>query len=108
MFYGQLPVEAPPKLDTDPDATWPSKGDITFEKVQLKYRPELPPVLKGLSFHISPGEKVRGLANCPQIINSSSLGLRLALSVEQVGYTAFWVWLLFFVDIGSVRMHRCR
>lgn len=58
LFYGQLPVEAAPKKDNDPDDTWPSKGEIEFQQVQLKYRPELPAVLKGLSFHIYPGEKV--------------------------------------------------
>ncbi|KAI5452226.1 hypothetical protein NCC49_000792 [Naganishia albida] len=58
LFYGQLPAEAPPKKDNDPDKTWPSKGEVTFQGVHLKYRPELPPVLKGLSFHISPGEKI--------------------------------------------------
>lgn len=58
LFYGDLPVEAQPQNESDPDKTWPSKGEITFDDVKLKYRPELPPVLKSVSFHISPGEKV--------------------------------------------------
>lgn len=58
LYYGQLPVEAAPRLDSDPDEKWPSKGEIIFEGIQLKYRPELPAVLKGLSFHVRPGEKV--------------------------------------------------
>lgn len=41
-----------------PDAQWPSKGKVEFKDVQLKYRPELKTVLKGLSFSVKPGEKV--------------------------------------------------
>lgn len=36
---------------------WP-KGEITFENVKLRYRPELPLVLKGLDLHIPGGSKV--------------------------------------------------
>lgn len=31
---------------------------MSFQDVQLRYRPELPLVLKGISFDIKPGEKV--------------------------------------------------
>ena len=37
---------------------WPSKGNIKFEEVDLKYRPELDNVLNKLSFEIKAGEKV--------------------------------------------------
>ncbi|KAF2317861.1 hypothetical protein GH714_041180 [Hevea brasiliensis] len=37
---------------------WPSSGLIKFEDVVLRYRPELPPVLHGLSFIVSPSDKV--------------------------------------------------
>jgi hypothetical protein len=59
LYYGDLPVEAEATKDNDPDETWPSKGEVIFDGVKLKYRPELPPVLKGISCRISPGEKVR-------------------------------------------------
>lgn len=59
MYYGQLEVEADAKLPGDPDQNWPDAGAIDFDDVQLKYRPELSPVLKGLSFQVKPGEKVR-------------------------------------------------
>ncbi|KAG7393122.1 hypothetical protein PHYPSEUDO_012458 [Phytophthora pseudosyringae] len=39
-------------------ALWPSQGAITFEDVQLKYRPELPSVLRGVNMSIAGGEKV--------------------------------------------------
>jgi ABC-type oligopeptide transport system ATPase subunit len=38
--------------------SWPTEGAIEFENVQLRYRPELPLVLKGVSFKVRPGEKV--------------------------------------------------
>lgn len=37
---------------------WPSKGKLELNSVVLRYRPELPPVLKGLSFTVNGGEKI--------------------------------------------------
>jgi ABC-type multidrug transport system fused ATPase/permease subunit len=57
--YIDLPPEAPPIIDENrPPPGWPSSGSIKFEDVVLRYRPELPPVLHGLSFTISPSDKV--------------------------------------------------
>lgn len=58
LHYSTLEVEANPKLKDDPDKRWPSEGRIVFDNVALRYRPDLPMVLKGLSFDIIPGEKV--------------------------------------------------
>ena len=44
--------------DNRPPPGWPSSGSIKFEEVVLCYRPELPPVLHGLSFTIFPSDKV--------------------------------------------------
>jgi ABC-type multidrug transport system fused ATPase/permease subunit len=41
-----------------PPVDWPSAGKITFKDVVVKYRPELPPVLKRVNFTINPKEKV--------------------------------------------------
>jgi ATP-binding cassette subfamily C (CFTR/MRP) protein 1 len=57
--YGKLVSEAPPTSPHDPpEGQWPSKGEIAFKDVQLRFRPELPLVLKGLTFHVRSGEKV--------------------------------------------------
>lgn len=57
--YIDLPSEAPAIIESNrPPPGWPSSGSIKFEDVVLRYRPELPPVLHGLSFTISPSEKV--------------------------------------------------
>jgi ABC-type multidrug transport system fused ATPase/permease subunit len=39
-------------------ASWPERGEIRFENVSMRYRPELPLVLKDLSIHIKAGERV--------------------------------------------------
>ncbi|KAK4259954.1 hypothetical protein QN277_006228 [Acacia crassicarpa] len=57
--YVDLPSEAPSIVESNrPPPGWPSSGSIRFEDVVLRYRPELPPVLHGLSFTIFPSDKV--------------------------------------------------
>ncbi|KAF5810680.1 putative ABC-type xenobiotic transporter [Helianthus annuus] len=57
--YIELPSEAPAIIENNrPPPGWPSSGSIKFENVALRYRPELPPVLHGLSFFIPPSDKV--------------------------------------------------
>ncbi|EXC25625.1 ABC transporter C family member 2 [Morus notabilis] len=57
--YIDLPSEAPAIIESNrPPPGWPSAGAIKFEDVVIRYRPELPPVLHGLSFSISPSDKV--------------------------------------------------
>ncbi|KAK3432694.1 hypothetical protein EUGRSUZ_D00217 [Eucalyptus grandis] len=57
--YIELPSEAPLILESSrPPPGWPSSGLIKFEDVVLRYRPELPPVLHGLSFSTAPCEKL--------------------------------------------------
>ncbi|KEH36697.1 multidrug resistance protein ABC transporter family protein [Medicago truncatula] len=57
--YIDLPSEAPSVIDDNrPPPGWPSSGSIKFDEVVLRYRPELPPVLHGLSFTIFPSDKV--------------------------------------------------
>ncbi|XP_020536049.1 ABC transporter C family member 2 isoform X2 [Jatropha curcas] len=57
--YIDLPSEAPTIIESNrPPPAWPSSGSIEFRDVVLRYRLELPPVLHGLSFSVSPSEKV--------------------------------------------------
>ncbi|KAL4164376.1 hypothetical protein KRP22_004242 [Phytophthora ramorum] len=39
-------------------ASWPSRGTIRFDQLCLRYRPELPLVLKGVDMDVAAGEKV--------------------------------------------------
>ncbi|PHH53173.1 ATP-binding cassette sub-family C member 11 [Ceratocystis fimbriata CBS 114723] len=43
-------IEVPPK--------WPEKGEIVFENVEMRYRADLPLVLRGLSIHVQGGERI--------------------------------------------------
>ncbi|KAJ8490643.1 hypothetical protein OPV22_012364 [Ensete ventricosum] len=57
--YIELPSEAPPVIESNrPPPGWPSAGIIKFQDVVLRYRPELPPVLHGISFTIEGSEKI--------------------------------------------------
>lgn len=44
--------------ENDPDPSWPQYGEIIFKDVSMKYRPELPYVLKNLNMHINKNEKI--------------------------------------------------
>ena len=38
--------------------SWPRDGRVTFDNVQLRYRPDTALVLKGLTLQVEPGMKV--------------------------------------------------
>ncbi|EIW71607.1 hypothetical protein TREMEDRAFT_27765 [Tremella mesenterica DSM 1558] len=60
QHYMRLETEADPVLPTDPspEDPWPSMGKVEFKDVQLRYRPDLPLVLKHTNFIIKAGERV--------------------------------------------------
>ncbi|KAF9223499.1 ABC transporter [Gyrodon lividus] len=58
-YANEIEQEAPHQVkDKVAPASWPTEGRIVMRDVFMKYRPELPPVLRGLSLDISPGEKI--------------------------------------------------
>lgn len=58
-YAREIEQEAPREvLDKDPTKPWPARGQVEFRDVVLNYRPELPPVLKGLSMSVQGGEKI--------------------------------------------------
>ncbi|KAJ5287805.1 hypothetical protein N7478_003491 [Penicillium angulare] len=57
-YYGtELEEEAPLTLGVVPES-WPEKGHIEFKDTKMRYRAELPLVLKGLSMDIRGGERI--------------------------------------------------
>ncbi|KAI6703373.1 hypothetical protein NL676_012509 [Syzygium grande] len=57
--YIKLPSEAPAIIENSrPPPGWPSSGSMKFDNVVLHYRPELLPILHGLSFTVAPREKL--------------------------------------------------
>lgn len=60
MQFTELEKEGPFESNpTDkPPSNWPSKGEITFDRVYLRYSDSEPSVLNSLSFIIKSGMKV--------------------------------------------------
>ncbi|KAK6109907.1 multi drug resistance-associated protein (MRP) [Brugia pahangi] len=58
--YTDLPTEglASENLAHTPQRDWPSKGEIIFDKLKIRYRDNLEFVLKGISATIHPAEKI--------------------------------------------------
>lgn len=58
LYYGtSLEQEAPLDLKKV-SPSWPENGEITFEKVQMRYRSGLPLVLKDISLRVKGGERI--------------------------------------------------
>ena len=64
LDYYSLPPEAPPQTDFALPDKWPSQGALEFRNVSMRYRPDpsLPLALRGVSFSIEAGQKVRQAA----------------------------------------------
>ena len=57
-YYGtELDEEPPLHLKGIPDS-WPEKGEIVFNEVQMRYREGLPLVLQGLNMTVAGGERI--------------------------------------------------
>ncbi|OLN87153.1 Oligomycin resistance ATP-dependent permease YOR1-like protein 2, partial [Colletotrichum chlorophyti] len=59
-YYGTA-LEEEVQLDdkhTEISPTWPQVGEISFDQVELRYRPGLPLVLKGLDIQVRGGERL--------------------------------------------------
>ncbi|OCB86633.1 multidrug resistance-associated ABC transporter [Sanghuangporus baumii] len=56
--YSDLIKEGPEFTEPKPPASWPSKGAVECKGLTIRYAPDLPDVLRDLSFKVNPGEKV--------------------------------------------------
>lgn len=58
-YVDHLDHEAPAELPAaKPSNRWPDQGAISVRDLEMRYRPDLPLVLRGVSFEIQGGEKV--------------------------------------------------
>ncbi|GAA5893310.1 uncharacterized protein JCM6883_007628 [Sporobolomyces salmoneus] len=58
-YANHIEAEAPAIVEEKrPAENWPAQGAIEFDKVVMSYRPELPPVLKGMSLSVGAGERI--------------------------------------------------
>ncbi|OBR08341.1 ATP-dependent bile acid permease [Colletotrichum higginsianum IMI 349063] len=53
-----MALETEPLAGENPAAVWPTSGSIEFEKLEVGYAPDLPPVLTDLSLRIRHGERI--------------------------------------------------
>lgn len=58
LHYGTQLEEEAPEHTIDVRPSWPEKGEIVFDKVEMRYRANLPLVLKGMSIHVQGGERI--------------------------------------------------
>ena len=57
-YYGTELDEEPPLHLKDIPESWPQKGEIVFDDVQMRYRAGLPLVLQGLNMTVAGGERI--------------------------------------------------
>ena len=57
-YYGTQLEEEAALHTVDVRPTWPEKGEIVFDNVEMRYRDGLPLVLQGLSMHVKGGERI--------------------------------------------------
>ena len=57
-YYGTALDEEPPLHLKDIPESWPQKGGIVFNEVQMRYREGLPLVLQGLNMTVAGGERI--------------------------------------------------
>ncbi len=61
LTFGQLESEAPLEQTKDAELLregWPSAGSLEYQNVTVRYRPSLPPALRGVSFIVPAGARV--------------------------------------------------
>ncbi|KAI1339003.1 P-loop containing nucleoside triphosphate hydrolase protein [Xylariaceae sp. FL0016] len=58
LHYGTQLEEEAPEHTVDVRPSWPEKGEINFDQVEMRYRENLPLVLQGLSMRVRGGERI--------------------------------------------------
>ncbi|XP_034367767.1 ATP-binding cassette sub-family C member 2 [Arvicanthis niloticus] len=100
--YINVDNEAPWVTDKRPPADWPRKGEIQFINYQVRYRPELDLVLKGITCNIKSAEKVGVVGRTGA--GKSSLTNCLFRILESAGGQI----IIDGIDIASIGLHDLR
>ncbi|KAF7731738.1 hypothetical protein EC973_008252 [Apophysomyces ossiformis] len=58
LEFLEIEQEATAISEVRPPPEWPTEGSITVQNLEISYAPNLPAVLRGLSFSIKPREKI--------------------------------------------------
>lgn len=98
--YAELPTET---LDGErPPAAWPTEGRIEVEDLVVGYAPDLPPVLKGLTFSVNKKERIGVVGRTGA--GKSSLTLALFRFLEARSGSIYIDGL----DVSKIRLHDLR
>ncbi|XP_055108074.2 ATP-binding cassette sub-family C member 2 [Symphalangus syndactylus] len=100
--YTKVENEAPWVTDKRPPPDWPSKGKIQFNNYQVRYRPELDLVLRGITCDIGSMEKIGVVGRTGA--GKSSLTNCLFRILEAAGGQI----IIDGVDIASIGLHDLR
>ncbi|KAE8321309.1 hypothetical protein BDV39DRAFT_186013 [Aspergillus sergii] len=88
--------------ESRPPAHWPSGGAVEFANYTTRYRPDLDPVLRNVSFTVQPGEKVGIVGRTGAGKSSLALALFRGLEAEKGRIVIDGV------DIGSIGLRDLR
>ena len=82
--YLDVEQEAQPVIaNSRPPPGWPGEGAVEFENYTTRYRPELDPVLRNVSFSVHPGEKIGIVGRTGAGKSSLALALFRGLEADQ-------------------------
>ncbi|KAK5656320.1 hypothetical protein OQA88_4700 [Cercophora sp. LCS_1] len=102
QYYGNKLEEEAPLKTIEMRKTWPEKGEIVFDNVEMRYRPGLPLVLQGLNMHIEGGERI-GIVGRTGAGKSSIMSTLFRLVELSGGHIT-----IDGVDISTVGLHDLR
>ena len=102
IHYGSNLEEEAPEHTTDVRPSWPEKGEIIFDNVEMRYRANLPLVLKGLSMHVQGGERI-GMVGRTGAGKSSIMSTRFRLVEISGGHI-----IIDGIDIATIGLHDLR
>ncbi|KAI4199092.1 MAG: hypothetical protein LQ350_004847 [Teloschistes chrysophthalmus] len=98
--YSGIPIEEQEGLDVP--AAWPTEGKIQIQGLAAGYAPNLPPVLKGLSFDVARNQRVGVVGRTGAGKSSLTLALFRFLEAQEGSI------IIDGIDISKIRLHDLR
>ncbi|KAH8698973.1 putative ABC bile acid transporter [Talaromyces proteolyticus] len=98
--YSSLKIE--PQDGADPPAAWPSEGRLEVNDLVVAYAPDLPPVLKGITFHVERNQRIGVVGRTGAGKSSLTLALFRFLEASQGSIHIDGL------DISKIKLHSLR